>query len=135
MAEGKPRILFVDDEPSILKIVSKHLELAGFEVLIATNGEEGLSKARAERPDAIILDLMMPKRSGLEVCLTLRKEAQFQQTPIILFTGKEHDDVVANLRTNDRLKEWGASAFVKKGEGAATLIRHIREMLASASPS
>ena len=98
MSDPKPRVLLVDDEPSIVKIVGKHLELEGFDVILATNGEDGLQKARAEHPDIIILDLMMPKRSGLEVCVALRKETSFQRTPIILFTGKEHDDVVANLR-------------------------------------
>ena len=70
MAE-KCRILLVDDEPSIVKMVGKRLEIEGFEVLIAMDGQEGLTKAQQERPDLIILDLMLRKLNGYEVCTML----------------------------------------------------------------
>ena len=66
MAE-KSRILLVDDEPSIVKMVGKRLEIEGFDVLVAVDGQEGLAKAQAEHPDLIILDLMLLKLNGYEI--------------------------------------------------------------------
>jgi two-component system alkaline phosphatase synthesis response regulator PhoP len=135
MTDSKRRILLVDDEPDIGKVVGKYLEVAGFEVLVAADGEEGIAMARAERPDLIILDIMMPRLSGIEVCLSLRKEPQFQQTPIIFYTGKDHDDVIASMPQNSqRLQQWGANAFVKKTEGGAALVKQIRALLGIAAP-
>ena len=75
MSDTRRRVLLVDDEPDILKTVGKSLEVAGFDLLIAGDGESGLLKARTEHPDMIVLDLMMPGLSGLEVCAALRKDA------------------------------------------------------------
>ena len=65
MPDARTRVLFVDDESSIVETVGKQLEVAGFEVLVAADGDEALSIARAEHPKVIILNLMLPKRSGL----------------------------------------------------------------------
>lgn len=133
MPEAKRRVLLVDDEPSILKTVGKHLESAGFQVVEAIDGEEALQKARAEQPDVIVLDLMLPRHGGLEVSVALRKEPQFQHTPIIFFTGRGQEDVVASLGTNEKLlHKWGANAYVPKVDGAVGLIRQIKKLLPQA---
>ena len=90
MAE-KPKILLVDDEPSIVKMVGKRLEVEGFEVLVAVDGQDGLTKARAESPNLIVLDLMLPKLNGYEVCTMLKQDARYQKIPIVLFTAKTQD--------------------------------------------
>ena len=90
MAE-KHRILLVDDEPSIVKMVGKRLEVEGFDVLVAMDGQDGLAKAQAEHPDLIILDLMLPKLNGYEVCTMLKQDARYQKMPIILFTAKAQE--------------------------------------------
>ena len=124
MAE-KPRILLVDDEPSIVKMVGKRLEVEGFDVLIAMDGQEGLTKAQAEQPDLIILDLMLPKLNGYEVCTMLKQDARYQKIPIVLFTAKAQDK-------DEKLgMECGANAYVRKPFRAQELIEKIRGLLAA----
>lgn len=128
MAE-KPRILLVDDEPSIVKMVGKRLEVEGFEVLIAVDGQEGLTKAQAEQPDLIILDLMLPTLNGYEVCTMLKQDTRYQRIPIILFTAKAQDK-------DEKLgMECGANAYVRKPFRAQELLERIRSLIApSAAP-
>ena len=122
MAE-RHRILLVDDEPSIVKMVGKRLEVEGFEVLIAMDGQEGLDKARAERPDLIVLDLMLPKLNGYEVCTMLKQDTRYQGIPVVLFTAKaqEKDEKLG--------MECGANAYVKKPFRAQELLEKIRALL------
>ena len=93
----KPRLLLVDDEPSIVKMVGKRLEVEGFDVLIAMDGQEALNKAQSEQPDLIILDLMLPKLNGYEVCTMLKQDTRHQHIPIVIFTAKtqEKDEKMA----------------------------------------
>lgn len=129
MRVGKPRILLVDDEPDIVLTVGKRLEVAGFEVMIAQDGEEAVTKAK-EKPDIIILDLMLPKRSGLDVCATLRKDPECAAIPIILFTGKDDDDVLTRIgRDPQALRDWGADAYVKKTDGTMALLQQVQRLL------
>ncbi len=127
MAE-KPRILLVDDEPSIVKMVGKRLEVEGFEVLVAMDGQEGLTKAQTEQPDLIILDLMLPERNGYEVCTMLKQDARYQHIPIILFTAK------AQEKDEKRGMECGANAYVRKPFRAQELLDKIRSQLTASSP-
>ena len=130
MSESKRRLLLVDDEPDIILTVGKRLEVAGFDILVANDGEEALAKAK-EHPDLIILDLMLPKRSGLDVCSTLRKDRQFDHIPIVLFTGKGDEDVLTRFgRDQTLLKQWGADAYVQKLDGLPVLLQKINELLA-----
>ena len=122
MAE-KHRILLVDDEPSIVKMVGKRLEVDGFEVLLAMDGQEGLHKARTEHPDLIVLDLMLPKLNGYEICTMLKQDARYQKVPIVLFTAKaqEKDEKLG--------MECGANAYVRKPFRAQELLDKIRALL------
>jgi two-component system alkaline phosphatase synthesis response regulator PhoP len=82
----KKRILVVDDEPDFAGIVQQNLEKEGFEVEVAYDGDEGLEKVKANPPDAIVLDVMMPGKDGYQVCSELKADAQYAEIPIILLT-------------------------------------------------
>jgi DNA-binding response OmpR family regulator len=128
MAE-KPRILLVDDEPSIVKMVGKRLEVEGFDVSAALDGEEGLAKAQGQPPpDLIILDLMLPKLNGYEVCTMLKQDARHQKIPIILFTAK------ASEKDEKTGMDCGADAYVRKPFRAPELMEKIRGLLAGTAP-
>ena len=77
------KILIVDDEPPIIDMLSYNLKRANYEVVIARDGQQALELARREQPDLIVLDLMLPRLDGLEVCRTLRRE---RDVPIIMLT-------------------------------------------------
>jgi len=83
--KGK-KILIADDEPDILEIIQYNLAREGFQVSAAKDGDEALVKAKAEHPDLIILDIMMPKKNGVEVCQILRLQPAFKDTMIIFLT-------------------------------------------------
>jgi len=122
MAE-KPRILLVDDEPSIVKMVGKRLEIEGFDVTTAMDGQDGLTKAQEGQPDLIVLDLMLPKMNGYEVCTMLKQDARYQKIPIVLFTAKAQEkDEKLGL-------ECGADAYVRKPFRAPELMEKIRSLL------
>ncbi|MEO6188548.1 MAG: response regulator transcription factor [Ginsengibacter sp.] len=90
--EIKPRkVLIADDEPDILEIVSFNLQLEGYETITAKNGNEALELAKIHKPDLIILDVMMPGKTGFEVCKILRTLPAFQDTIIIFLTALNDD--------------------------------------------
>jgi two-component system alkaline phosphatase synthesis response regulator PhoP len=82
----KKRILVVDDEPDFASIVQKNLEKEGFQVEVAYDGVEGLDKIKANPPDAIVLDVMMPEKDGYEVCKELKASEKYADIPILLLT-------------------------------------------------
>ena len=82
----KKRILVVDDEPDFCAIVQGQLEKEGFDVELAYNGVEGLEKVKANPPDAIVLDVMMPEKDGYEVCKELKSDESYAEIPIVLLT-------------------------------------------------
>ena len=127
MAE-RLRILLVDDEPSIVKMVGKRLEVEGFDVLIAMDGQDGLAKARTQSPDLIVLDLMLPKLNGYEVCTMLKQDSRYQKIPVVMFTAKaqEKDEKLG--------MECGADAYVRKPFRAQELLGKIRGLLPGAPP-
>ena len=124
---AKRRILVVDDEPSIVKMVSKRLEVEGFDVLIAMDGEEGLAKAQTESPDLIVLDLMLPKVNGYEICGRLKQDPRYQKIPIMLFTAK------VQAKDEQLGKECGADAYIRKPFQGKELVDTIRTLLAGGS--
>lgn len=127
MEDKKAKILLVDDEPSIVKMVGKRLEVEGFDVLVAMDGQDGLDKARAEIPDLIVLDLMLPRLNGYEVCTMLKQDGRYQKIPIVLFTAKtqEKDEKLG--------MECGANGYIRKPFRAQELVGKIRELLSSTS--
>ena len=81
LMSNKKRILVVDDEPDFASIVQGNLEKEGFEVEVAYNGVEGIEKVKANPPDAIVLDVMMPEKDGYEVCAEIKKEDRLKILP------------------------------------------------------
>lgn len=88
---SKKRILIVDDEPDILEVLKFNLEKEGYEVFTSSNGEDGVELAGQIKPDLVILDIMMPKMDGVEVCRMLRKQPMFDQTVIAFLTARDED--------------------------------------------
>ena len=105
--EGK-KILIADDEPDILEIISYNLELHGYEVVTAKDGDEAIKLANETTPDLIILDIMMPKKNGIEVCKYLRSQPKFQETIIVFLTAL--NDELSHVRG----LEFGADDFISK---------------------
>ena len=123
-------VLIVDDEPGVRKLLTRQLEIAGFRVLAAADGEEALTIASEQRPDIIVLDLEMPKRSGLDACASLRESESTREVPIVLYSGKSEDDVLMRFGQDaDLLRKWGANAFVSKEAGSQPLIEKINQLL------
>lgn len=85
------KILLVDDEPDILEILEYNLKKAGYEVATANNGEAGLARAKAFRPNLVVLDIMMPVMDGVELCRQLRADKAFDNTVITFLTAREED--------------------------------------------
>lgn len=128
MGDVKRKILVVDDEPSIIKMVSKRLEFKGFEVLVATDGPQALELARREQPYFIILDLMLPTLDGFQVCQQLKSHQQSKDVPVvIMFSGKGQPEDV------ERCREVGAHGYVSKTEGTTALLEQIDAVLQQAS--
>jgi two-component system alkaline phosphatase synthesis response regulator PhoP len=121
--EGKPkRILIADDEPDILEIVSYNLGREGYEIYTARDGNEALDMARQLQPDLIILDIMMPKKTGVEVCQILRSQPAFQETLIIFLTAlSDEASQIKGLET-------GADDYVNKPISPKVLISRVNAL-------
>ena len=126
-------ILVIDDEPELVKLLDYNLTKAGYLVLSAKDGENGLAAARKHSPDAIILDVMMPGLDGWEVCKRLRTDPSTSAIPILMLTAKaEEGDRVLGL-------ELGADDYVTKPFGVRELLARVKALLrrseiATASP-
>ena len=116
--EQKKRVLVVEDEKNIVDIIRFNLSREGYDVLEAYDGEAGLAMARAEKPDLILLDVMMPKMMGFDVCKALRDEGD--NVPIIILTAREEEeDKILGL-------EIGADDYITKPFSMRELIARVR---------
>ncbi len=113
-------ILLVEDDPSIREVTALGLRAAGFTVSVAVSGQEGLERWRADRPDLVLLDVMLPRMDGFEVCRAIRREAT---TPIVMLTARADTiDVVVGL-------ESGADDYVRKPFEMPELVARVRAAL------
>jgi two-component system alkaline phosphatase synthesis response regulator PhoP len=117
------RILVVDDDPQIVRLLRASLEQAGFQVLVAYEGEMALHILRRECPDLVVLDLMLPDRDGWDLTRVMRGDSTLADTPIIMLTARvEHHDRIAGL-------ELGADDYVTKPFHPGELLARIRAVL------
>jgi len=122
-----PKILIVDDESDFNQLVQTRLTANGYKVITAEDGEEGLEKVKSENPDLIVLDVMMPGVDGLEVCRTLKNNAQYSKIPIIFLSAKaQADDFKAG-------KEVMADAYIVKPFEPTILLAKIEALLEKSS--
>ena len=119
----KKRILIIDDEKEMVVLLQMRLEAADYEILVSNDGQEGLDKARAEKPDLILLDIMIPKMNGYQVCRELKIDNGTKRIPVVMLTAKAQE--------SDKFwgKEVGADDYVTKPFEASELLEKIRELL------
>jgi DNA-binding response OmpR family regulator len=118
------KILIVDDEPNIVISLEFLMKKEGFEVAIAGDGEEALAKVASFAPDLVLLDVMMPKKSGFEVCEALRADPARAELRIVMLTAKGRDTEVAKGIA------LGANAYVTKPFSTKELVAKVKELLA-----
>ena len=121
------KVLIVDDEPNIAISVDFLMRREGFEVLTAHDGEEGLALIRADRPDLVVLDVMMPKLDGFEVCKAVRADPALAGVRILMLTAKGR---AAEITKGLAL---GADAYIPKPFSTRELVAKVKELLGSGS--
>ena len=120
---GQKKILIVEDEKDILQLVKLYLEKEGFKTVSAMTGTEGLAQVKAEKPDLVVLDLMLPELDGLEVCKRLRSNPDTAMLPLIMLTAKaEESDTIIGL-------ELGADDYVTKPFSPKALVARVKALL------
>ena len=123
---SKETILVVDDEPNILDLARLYLQSQGYRVITASDGQQALDRARADQPALVVLDLMLPKIDGWEVCRTLRAESDL---PIIMLTARSDDvDKIVGL-------ELGADDYVTKPFNPRELVARVKAVLRRSTPA
>jgi DNA-binding response OmpR family regulator len=124
MCEGQSKkILVIDDEPGVVEIARVNLGWEGYDICEAFNGQEGWDKVRSEKPDLVILDVMMPKMSGLELLERIKADPHICHVPVIMLTVKAEDmDVLQAL-------EKGAVEYLTKPFDPLNLVRVVKKIL------
>ena len=122
------RVLLIEDDRDIVELVRYNLEREGFQVAAATDGATGLVQVRKTPPDMLLLDLMLPKLSGLEICRDIRRDQALNRMPILMLTarGDEADRVVG--------LEMGADDYVTKPFSPRELVARVKALLRRAEP-
>lgn len=118
-----PRILVAEDEKDIRELIAFTLRFAGFDVLLATNGEEAVQVAEAEIPDLVILDVRMPRMSGYEACRRLKENPQTAALPVVFLSAKGQDSEI------QQGLESGAEEYILKPFAPDELIQQVRNIL------
>jgi two-component system alkaline phosphatase synthesis response regulator PhoP len=128
MEQGPKKILIADDEPDILEIIGYNLTREGYQVTTAKDGDEALTKAKLTKPDLIILDIMMPKKNGVEVCEILRSKPAFRDTLIIFLTAlSDEGSQVKGLET-------GADDYLSKPISPKVLLSKVNSLFRRVKP-
>jgi len=120
---SKKKILIVEDEESLLKLESILLTSKGYEVVGATNGQAALDAVKKERPDLVLLDIMLPEIDGFEVCRRIKKDPDTEQIPVIMLTAKKSREDMA------RGEKVGADWYITKPFKSAMVIETIQRFL------
>lgn len=128
MEPNPKKILIADDEPDILEIISYNLSKEGYQVSTAKDGDEALAKAKMIKPDLIVLDIMMPKKTGVEVCELLRAKPAFKDTLIIFLTALS--DEVSQIKG----LETGADDYISKPISPKVLVSKVNSLFRRVKP-
>jgi len=118
-----PRVLLVDDDPAMLRLLEVNFRLEGFETVTASHGIEALTAAEEHRPDAVVLDVMLPGIDGFEVQRRMRADPELAGVPVVFLTGRAFDDPDAG----------GGATFVAKPFDPALLVGLVRDRTGEAS--
>lgn len=122
---GKPHVLIVEDEPHIVLSLEFLLQRAGYDTVAAADGEDGLALVRRLRPDVVLLDVMLPRRNGYEVCQAIKADPELRTIPVVMLSARGQEvEVLKGL-------ELGAAAYVTKPFGNAEILEAIRAVLAA----
>ena len=108
MSADEKRILIADDDPVILRLIQVNLELEGYQVLTANNGEEALAQALAEHPDLVILDIMMPRLDGYQTCERLKESDDTRDIPVVFLSAKAQQTDI------DKGRSYGVQDYLTK---------------------
>lgn len=120
---NKKRVLIIEDEKDLVDTLKFRLNANGYDTLVAYDGRSGFEMAKTEKPDIVILDLMLPKMDGYKICGLLKKDSRYSQIPIIMFTARaQAEDVKLGL-------EMGADAYITKPFEPKILMDKISELL------
>ncbi|MFM7186400.1 MAG: response regulator transcription factor [Armatimonadota bacterium] len=122
-----PRILVTDDEPNIVRLIQVNLERQGFQVETANNGAQALEKIRANRPDLLVSDVMMPEMDGFELLSNIRRDPVLENLPVIMLTAKAQDRDVLEGYTR------GADMYLTKPFNPIELVTFAKRLLQSGS--
>ena len=117
------KVLIVDDEPDILTLVTARLRQSGYEILVASDGLEGLEKAEKEKPDLILVDVSMPRMNGFQMVQLLRMSEALKETPVIVITASHQKDEVAWR------KQVGVTQFILKPFESKELLEKVEKAL------
>ena len=124
-AQVSHKVLIIDDEPLLLKLLSKRLESAGYKVVIAGDGAEGYEKIKSEKPDLVLSDLLMPQLTGYDLIKKIRKETDGSQfTPVLIMTAKGS--------MKEFFEGWEIDDFITKPIDPEKLLSRIRELIHTA---
>lgn len=123
MGAEEKRIVIADDDPVILRLIQVNLELEGYEVLTANNGEEAVDVATAERPDLIILDIMMPRLDGYQACERLKAADATKDIPVIFLSAKAQQGDIEKGRS------FGVAAYLTKPFDPTELLEVVEQHL------
>jgi DNA-binding response OmpR family regulator len=121
------RIMVVDDEPEITEIVATFLTESGYQVIIENDPSKAVEQIRNNKPDVVLLDIMMPGMDGYDVCRELKKDPKLAQTPVIFLTGKDRTD------DNGRSFKVGGDMFIKKPFSCERLLEIVNIVVMSTS--
>ncbi len=122
MDSKSKKILIADDEPDILEIISYNLKNEGYDTITAKDGEDALYKSKLFKPDLIILDIMMPNKNGMEVCKSLRNQANFHDTLIVFLTAL--NDEISHIKG----LEYGADDYISKPVSPKVLVSKVNSL-------
>ena len=117
------KILIIEAEKDLAKTITFRLEAKGYTVIDSYDGQDGLEKAKKDKPDLVILDLMLPKMDGYKVCGLLKKDSRYARIPIIMFTARAQEEDFSLG------KELGAEAFITKPFEPSELLSKIKKFL------